>query len=95
MTVYALAQLTIHDRPSYARYVARFADTLPPFGARLLAADEAPLVLEGEWKRDKAVLVEFPDEEAMRGWASSPAYREIVGDRVSATEGPILLIHGV
>ncbi len=95
MTVYALAQLTIHDRPAYARYVARFSDTLPPFGARLLAADEAPLVLEGEWKRDKAVLVAFPDEEAMRGWASSAAYREIVGDRVSATEGPILLIHGV
>lgn len=95
MTVYALAQLTIHDRPTYQRYVERFADTLPAFGGRLLAADEAPLVLEGEWKRDKAVLVQFPDEDAMRGWATSPAYREIVGDRVTATEGPILLLRGV
>ena len=95
MTVYALAQLTINDRPRYQRYVERFAETLPAFGGRLLAADERPLVLEGEWPRDKAVLVAFDDEESMRGWAASPAYQAIVGDRVGATEGVILLIHGV
>ena len=53
MTVYALAQLRIHDAERYGRYmnnfVARFTEVFGKFGGRLLAADDAPRVLEGEW----------------------------------------------
>jgi uncharacterized protein (DUF1330 family) len=36
------------------------------FSGRLLSADEHPLVLEGEWDRDKLVLMSFPDVAAFR-----------------------------
>ncbi|MGD9968550.1 MAG: DUF1330 domain-containing protein [Hyphomonadaceae bacterium] len=49
--MYVLAQLRIDDPGRYARYrenfVPRFADVCGKFGGRLLAADEAPLVIEG------------------------------------------------
>jgi uncharacterized protein (DUF1330 family) len=32
----------------------------------LLSADEHPLALEGEWDRDKLVLMSFPDVAAFR-----------------------------
>ncbi|RLV10380.1 hypothetical protein CTZ27_04010 [Streptomyces griseocarneus] len=95
MTVYAIAQLSIHDRARYERYVARFLPVLQQYGGRLLAADEQVEVVEGEWEKDKVIMVAFPDRDAFTTWAASPEYVEIAEDRLGATEGPVLLVHGV
>src|SRR5688500_14750810 len=54
MSVYALAQLTIHDRDRYQRYAARFLPILHAHGGRLLAADDHPEVLEGAWDHERS-----------------------------------------
>lgn len=95
MTVYALAQITIHDREAYGRYQARFMEVFQRFEGRLLAADEAPSVIEGDWDREKAVLMAFPDEPAFRAWSQSEAYREISRDREAGTTGVVLLLKGL
>lgn len=95
MTVYALAQLTIVDPDRYRRYRENFLKTLQPFGGRLLAADEQPVVIEGDWRGDKIVLLQFADEETFRSWVESPAYASISGDRKAGATGPVLLVHGV
>lgn len=94
MTVYVLAQLTFTDRPAYDRYMARFMETFAPFGGRVLAAQENPHVLEGDWTGDKVVLLEFPDAQTMGAWAMSPGYREIARDRRAGATGPVLLLEG-
>lgn len=99
MTVYALAQLRIHDRERYDRYmgafVARFAEVFGKFGGKMLAADDAPRVLEGEWwDRNKVVLMAFPDAAAFTAWATSPEYNEIAVDRKAGAEAVVLLIEG-
>lgn len=94
MTVYALAQLSFTDRAAYDRYQARFMEVFQHFKGRVLAADEAPAVLEGEWPHQKVVLLSFPDEAALRDWAESDAYREISKDRVAGAKGPILMVRG-
>ena len=77
MTVYAVAQLRFTDRDAYNRYQARFMEVFTRFSGRLLAADEHPQVVEGDWEREKVVIMSFPDETAFRSWADSPEYREI------------------
>lgn len=94
MSVYVIAQLTFTDRPAYDRYMARFMDVFAQFQGRVLAADEAPIVLEGEWRGDKIVLLEFPDDAAMRAWAGSPAYHDIARDRRTGANGPVLMVRG-
>lgn len=93
--VYAVAQLTIHDRARYEAYVRRFPPVLARFGGQLLAADEAPAVIEGSWDRQKVVLLRFDDERSFEAWAQSPDYREIALDRQAGAEGPVLLVHGL
>lgn len=95
MTVYALAQLTIHDRARYARYVSRFPALIQRFGGHVLAADTAPEIVEGAWKGDKVVLLSFESAESFWAWARSDEYRAISEDRVAATTGPVLLLHGI
>lgn len=95
MTVYALAQFTIHDRKRYEAYAARFAETMKGRKGRLLAAQENPEVVEGTWAGTKIVLIEFPDEASFRDWKDAPLYREISKDREAGTEGSVLLVKGL
>lgn len=95
MTVFALAQLSIHDHEGYDRYVARFMDVLAPYRGRLLAADDAPTVIEGSWPHEKVVLLEFPDQAELERWSTSPEYVEIAQDRVASTTGCVLMVRGV
>jgi uncharacterized protein (DUF1330 family) len=69
--------------------------TLKPFQGRLLAADEHPQVTEGEWKRDKIILIAFPDAAQAKAWGASEAYQAIATDRVAATDGVVLMVHGI
>lgn len=95
MPVYAIAQLSIHDRSAYDRYQARFMDVFRRFSGRLLAADERPQVVEGRWDREKLVLMSFPDEAAFRAWATSPEYEEISKDRRAGSDAVVLLVKGI
>lgn len=95
MTVYAIGQISIHDRERYDRYAARFLPTLAPYGGMLLAADEAPTAIEGPLSCEKVVLLKFPDENAFRSWERSSEYSEIAVDRREATIGTVLLVNGL
>jgi uncharacterized protein (DUF1330 family) len=95
MTAYVIAQLKFTDRKAYDRYQARFWEVFRKFEGRLLAADEAPSVLEGCWDRQKLVLMSFPDAEAARRFRESPEYREIAVDREAGADAVVLLVEGV
>lgn len=95
MTAYVLAQISIHDRPTYNRYAAAFGPVLAQYQGRLLAADEAPEVLEGDWSRQKVILIAFDTADAARLWVNSPEYQAIAVDRLAATDGEALLVKGI
>lgn len=96
MTVYAIAQLRFRDRGRYERYLQRFMDVLRKFpSGRALAADDAPVQLEGRWEYDKLVLLSFADAASFQAWYTSPDYQEIVADRHAGTEGVVILVRGI
>jgi uncharacterized protein (DUF1330 family) len=95
VTVYAIAQLRFTDRAAYDRYQTRFMDVFRRHLGTLLVADESPQVVEGQWDRDKVVLMSFPDEAAFRLWSESPDYREISKDRRKGADSVVLLAKGL
>jgi uncharacterized protein (DUF1330 family) len=95
VTVYAIAQLRFTDRAAYDRYQIRFMDVFRRYQGTLLAADESPQLIEGEWDRDKVVLMSFADEAAFRIWSESPEYQEISKDRRSGADTVVLLAKGL
>ncbi|SPM27366.1 Uncharacterized conserved protein, DUF1330 family, partial [Mycobacterium terramassiliense] len=95
VTVYAIAQLRFTDRAAYDRYQARFMEVFRRHPGTLLAADESPEVVEGQWDREKLVLMSFPDEAAFRRWAQSPEYQEISEDRRAGADTVVLLARGL
>jgi len=95
VTVYAIAQLRFTDRAAYDRYRARFMGVFSRYAGTLLAADEAPQVVEGRWDHEKVVLMSFPDEAAFRSWAELPEYQRISQDRDAGADAVVLLAKGL
>lgn len=95
MGVYVIAQISITDRDAYNRYQARFMGVFQRFKGQLLAADENPHVIEGEWNREKVILLKFPDKQSFEEWAFSPEYQEITKDRYAGSEGVFLLVNSI
>ncbi|MEW6645441.1 MAG: DUF1330 domain-containing protein [Pseudomonadota bacterium] len=95
MTVYIVAQLKFTERARYDRYQARFFDVFRKFNGKLLAADDKPAVLEGDWPRDKIVMMEFPDEASATAFHESPEYQEIAVDRKAGADAVVLTVRGL
>ena len=95
MSVYVVAQINIHDRDRYAQYEAGFMDVFAQYGGAILAVDEAPAVLEGQWSCTRTVLIRFADDAGARAWYDSEAYQELAYHRWAASAADIALLHGV
>ena len=94
MSVYLVAQLKIEDRERYQLYESAFLPVFQQFDGEILAVDESPAVAEGEWPYTRIVILRFPDREAATAWYQSDGYQAIVGHRLAAAEGPILVVNG-
>jgi uncharacterized protein (DUF1330 family) len=94
MPVYTIAQLQFTDLVAYRRYQRAFPAVFARFNARVLAADEAPTVIEGDWPRDKVVVLEFPDEAEAIRFRDDPGYREIARDRKAGADAVVLMVRG-
>ena len=60
-----------------------------------LAKLQHPVVLEGEWPRDKVVIMEFPDDAAAQEFLNSPEYQEISVDRKAGADAIVLTVRGL
>lgn len=92
MTVYLLAQITIHDREKYAAYEAGFLDIFARYKGTALVVDEEPEVLEGDWPCTRTVVLEFPSRDDALAWYQSDAYQALAKHRYAASVGNIVIL---
>jgi len=93
MSVYLIAELSIHDRDTYAKYESEFMDILTAYAGKIISVDEAPEVLEGAWSADRSVVLRFDSQQAALGWYHSDAYQAIANHRKAASTGNIRMVN--
>ncbi len=94
MSCYFVAQIKIHDEAEYKKYLDGTDAVFAAFKGEIIAVDDHPTVLEGEWEYSRIVMIRFPDEADLRRWYDSPGYREIVKHRWRASEADVLIVKG-
>ena len=95
MPVYVVAQIAITDRRRYEAYQAGFPEVFSKYRGELLAVDESPRVVEGEWPYTRTVLIKFPDADEAERWYSSPEYQEIAKHRHAGGRTNAVLVTGI
>jgi uncharacterized protein (DUF1330 family) len=77
MPTYVITEIEWKDQEKAKEYREKFGPALEKYGGRTLVA-APPQVLEGSWKPQRVVILEFPTTEAMRAWYGSPEYAPVM-----------------
>ena len=95
MTVYFVALVDIADREKFGVYEQGFMDIFNRHGGQILAVDDQPTVLEGQWPHTRTVLISFPSAEELEAWYHSPEYQAVARHRFAASRADIAVIKGL
>jgi uncharacterized protein (DUF1330 family) len=95
VAAYVVVDVVVKDQARYDDYRKRVMATLEPYRGKFLVRGGQVETLEGTWKPQRFVLVEFPDAAAARAWWNSEAYAEPKAIRQSASHTEMILVEGV
>lgn len=94
MSSYFIALINIHDTALYDQYLAGFDAVFKRYKGQVVAVDDQPRVLEGDWPARRTVLIRFPDDQALLNWYESPEYQGIARHRKEASVGNVAMVTG-
>jgi uncharacterized protein (DUF1330 family) len=94
MAAIMISDLTIRNEEAFQTYRNRAAKAISKFGGRYLARNGEVGVLEGQWRPNTVVVVEFPSLEQAQAWYQSPEYAAALEVRDVALTRNLILVDG-
>jgi uncharacterized protein (DUF1330 family) len=94
MSAYLIADVEVHDQNVYAEYRRQVLPLVQKHGGRFIARGGAHETLEGEWKPQRLVIIEFPDMTTLQAWYRSPEYANLITLRQGVSRGSIVAVEG-
>ena len=91
MAVYMMISYDILDAAKWQSYPVKVAPILQRYGARVLAIETSPVILEGKPKMMNA-LIEFPSEQAAMNCYNDAEYAEVKKIRLSTTTNCTMIL---
>jgi uncharacterized protein (DUF1330 family) len=95
MPAYVIADVTVTDPATMDEYRKQVPATIAKYGGRFVVRGGAHQVLEGDWKPNRLVVIEFPTVDAARRWYDSEEYREPKALRIKAGRTNLVIVEGV
>lgn len=94
MSAFVVAQIHIHDRATYGKYEEGFGAIFERYKGTLLAVDDAPEALEGDWPECRTVIIQFPSADEAKRWFNSADYQALAEHRKAASVGHVAIAKG-
>jgi uncharacterized protein (DUF1330 family) len=91
---YLVVENQITNPKAYDEYRRQVVPLLGRFGARILVRGGPISHLEGDWKPQRLVIIEFPSTDALQAWYHSAEYAPLRALRQSASIGSIVAADG-
>ncbi|MCG8383667.1 MAG: DUF1330 domain-containing protein [Gammaproteobacteria bacterium] len=92
MSVYAIGQLTIHNRDWMPEYTQKIGALFEKHGGKIIAKS-APEALEGDAELPNiSLIIEFPSTEAAKAWYDDPENQKLVALRQTGSDFNLQLI---
>jgi uncharacterized protein (DUF1330 family) len=94
VTAYVLVDVEVTGMDAYNKYKVLAPPTIAQYGGRYLARGGRTVVLEGDMKPNRVVVLEFPTLEAAQTWYDSPEYRTARRAREGGCNMQMLVVEG-
>ena len=95
MPAYVIVDVTVTDQTAMEEYRKVVPGTLAKYGGRFIVRGGAHQTLEGDWKPNRLVVLEFPSMEQAKRWYDSEEYREPKAMRLRAGKANLVMVEGV
>jgi uncharacterized protein (DUF1330 family) len=94
MAAYLVVQIDVKDQSEFEKYKVMAAPAISAYGGKYLVRGGAITVLEGDWKPERFVIVEFESAERARQWWNSKEYEEAKNLRQRIATTRMILVEG-
>ena len=94
MSAYWIGEHRVTDQVKFAAYLRQVVPMIERHGGRYLTRTGSHEVLEGTWKPNRVVIIEFPEMAAIKAWYASPEYQPLIAMRHEAAEDVLIVVDG-
>jgi uncharacterized protein (DUF1330 family) len=94
MSAYVIVEVTIHDHKDYEHYKKLTPTAIAAFDGKFVVRGGQTITLEGDWKPERIVVLEFPNVERANEWWHSEIYTEAKLIRQRAAKTKMIIVEG-
>jgi uncharacterized protein (DUF1330 family) len=95
MPAYLLVDCEVTDPVRYEAYKKLAPAAIAKYGGRYLARGGETIRLEGDWRPNRIVVLEFPDADTAKRFYASPEYGAARAERAGAANMNMVLVEGL
>jgi uncharacterized protein (DUF1330 family) len=94
MKAYLILDLAVHDVAGFRPYVAAIPAFTEKHGGKYIVRGVEPTVMEGEWKPERVVAIEFPSRTHADSFLGDPECQDLFLLRHQTTTSKLILVDG-
>lgn len=95
MPAYIIADVTTTDQATMDEYRKQVPATVAKYGGRFLVRGGAHETVEGTWKPNRLVIIEFPSLARAKEWYDCAEYKGPKDLRINAGRTNLVMVDGV
>ncbi len=92
MSAYVIVNLDVNDTEAYEEYKAKVPALIRRHGGEYVVRGGKFVVLEGDWKPSRLVLLRFPDMAAAQALMDDPEYQPLKALRQRAARTEMVVV---
>jgi uncharacterized protein (DUF1330 family) len=94
MAAYVIVEIDIVDPTGYAEYKKLAGATVEKYGGKYIVRGGAVETLEGDWKPNRIVVLEFDSVQRAKDWLNCEEYREPRKMRHRTAKTKMIVVEG-
>jgi uncharacterized protein (DUF1330 family) len=94
MKVYLVLDLAINDFAGFRAYIAAIPAHIARHNGRYIVRGVKPTCIEGDWRPQRMVIIEFPERSKAEAFLSDPSIQDLFKVRHETTTSKLVLVDG-
>lgn len=94
MKAYLVLDLAIHDFGSFREYIEKVPAFIGKHGGRYIVQGAEPEAIEGDWRPERMVILEFPARQNATEFLADPEFQDLLAIRHRTTTSRLVLVDG-
>jgi uncharacterized protein (DUF1330 family) len=94
MKAYLVLDFSVNDFSGFRKYIAEIPAFIAKHAGKYIVQGVVPTTIEGDWKPERMVIIEFPDRTKAEAFLSDPSIQDLFKVRYDTTTSKLVLVDG-